>query len=217
VLRRAADQHRDLIQHLNEQHGEVIAALAMVRDLLSKQHGEVMDQFGGLRRDVADVQATADKILEAAQTSTATGDRTTFDAAVANFIGRDDQINLIKQPLRAAQDGGTPICGIFGMRSLGKTELARKATDQIEDAFPGARLLLELRGTTSPMTPQEALTVCITEFGGQVQQQQTVDELRRLYLRTLNGKRALVIADNARDKVHVDYINAATRLCACDH
>lgn len=210
VLRRVTAQHRALIQHLNGQHSAVMDALTSLRhdlqNLLNAQHGAVMGTLGDLQRNIADVQVSANKILEAAQTRTATGAHPTFNAAVPDFVGREHEIDELTQALHTAQDGSTPICGIFGMSGLGKTELARKAADETQHIFPGGRLLLELRGTTDPMTPQEALTACITEFGGKPEQQQTVDELRRLYLRTLNGKRALIIADNVRDKTHVDYL-----------
>src|SRR5262249_40566313 len=85
------------------------------------------------------------------------------------------------------------------------TELALLVADLLRDDYPDAQLFIEMRGTDErPLAPAEALASCIRSFlGSEAGLPDRVDDLTRLYLSVLSGKRALVLLDNAADGEHV--------------
>jgi tetratricopeptide (TPR) repeat protein len=116
---------------------------------------------------------------------------------VADFTGREKEIAALLDALR---DGGrTGISGISGMGGIGKTELALLAADRLRDDYPDAQLFVEMRGTDElPLAPADALASCIRAFlGPEAGLPDGMDDLTRLYLSILSGKRALVLLDNA--------------------
>jgi tetratricopeptide (TPR) repeat protein len=124
-------------------------------------------------------------------------------APVGDFVGRGKEIDDLLATLRGG--GNAAISGISGMGGIGKTELALYVAERLRDAYPDAQLFLEMRGTeAAPRDPSDALASCIRGFAGLEQRlPDDLEELKRLYLSTLEGKRALILLDNAYDNAQV--------------
>ena len=118
---------------------------------------------------------------------------------VADFTGREKEIAALLDAL--LDDGRTGISGISGMGGIGKTELALLVAGRLCDDYPDAQLFVEMRGTDKlPLAPADALASCIRAFlGPEAVLPDGVDDLTKLYLSILSGKRALVLLDNAAD------------------
>jgi tetratricopeptide (TPR) repeat protein len=122
---------------------------------------------------------------------------------VGDFVGREKEFNELVATLRGG--GSAAITGIIGMGGIGKTELSLYVADKLRDAYPDAQLVLDMRGTDErPRDAGDALASCIRAFLGLEQRlPDDLEELKRLYLSVLEGKRALILLDNARDSAQV--------------
>jgi tetratricopeptide (TPR) repeat protein len=124
-------------------------------------------------------------------------------APVGDFVGREKEIEELLATLR---DGGSAaITGISGMGGIGKTELSLYVANKLRDAYPDAQLVLDMRGTDErPRDAGDTLAACIRAFHGlDTRLPDDIEELKRLYLSVLEGKRALILLDNARDSAQV--------------
>lgn len=120
-----------------------------------------------------------------------------------DFVGRESEITEL---LNILQEGGrASISGISGMGGIGKTELALIVADRLRGHYPDAQLFLEMQGTDErPLTSAEALASCIRAFEGpEVRLPDDANELSKIYLSVLSGKRVMVVLDNAADRNQV--------------
>jgi tetratricopeptide (TPR) repeat protein len=124
-------------------------------------------------------------------------------APVGDFVGREKEIAELTATLRG--DTSAAIIGISGMGGVGKTELALYVAGRLRDAYPDAQLVVDMRGTNDPpRNPTDALAACIRAFLGLEQRLPgDLQELTRIYRSVLEGKRALILLDNAFDGAQV--------------
>jgi tetratricopeptide (TPR) repeat protein len=125
---------------------------------------------------------------------------------VSDFVGRELEIEQLGQALtKGTESGEAAICGIRGLGGVGKTQLALAVAQHVKDSFPDAQLLIELRGASdNSLTPEQALQTIIRAFEPLAQLQADLTGLRASYLTLLNGKRVLVMADDAHDRKQVE-------------
>ena len=127
-------------------------------------------------------------------------------APIGDFVGREREIDQLVQALSKAASGGTAaaISGVRGMGGIGKTELAYMVAQRLSARFPDAQLLVELGGaSSSPLTPQQALQRIILSFEREATLPDDLDQLQALYRDKLTTKRALILADDAKDATQV--------------
>ncbi len=124
-------------------------------------------------------------------------------APVGDFVGRGREIEDLSAALRGGASAA--ISGISGMGGIGKTELALYVAGRLRDTYPDAQLVVDMRGTDErPRDPADALASCIRAFLGLEQRlPDDVQELTRIYLSVLEGRRALILLDNASDGAQV--------------
>jgi len=124
-------------------------------------------------------------------------------AAVSDFVGREPQIDVLINALRTGRSAG--ISGISGMGGIGKTELALFVANRIRDDYADAQLFIDMRGTDEkPLAAADALAECIRAFvGADAKLPEDVNELVKIYRNSLDGKRALILLDNAADSAQV--------------
>lgn len=120
-------------------------------------------------------------------------------APVGDFVGREKEIEQLLSALRGGASAA--ISGISGMGGIGKTELAFYVANELRDAYPDAQLVLDMRGTDdTPRGPADVLAACIRAFHGPEERlPNDLQELERIYRNVLDGKRALILLDNASD------------------
>jgi DNA-binding SARP family transcriptional activator len=119
-----------------------------------------------------------------------------------------DKLRLLLTAAGASQMGtAAPIVVISGTAGVGKTALAVHFARQGADRFPDGQLYANLRGfdpAASPVPSAEALSLFLTALDAAPDTIPGSEDARAaLYRSLLNGKRLLVLLDNARDASHV--------------
>jgi len=120
-------------------------------------------------------------------------------APVPTFTGRTRDLKQITAHLTPDEGGVALIAGLAGMGGIGKTELAYAVAARLQEHYPDAQLVVELRGTTEPTTPQAALSQVIHAFAPEAPPSDALEALRGLYCSLLRGKRVLLLLDDAAD------------------
>jgi tetratricopeptide (TPR) repeat protein len=118
----------------------------------------------------------------------------------ADFTGRADEL---KELLAAVKTGGVTISGLQGLGGVGKTALALKLAEQLKPDYPDAQFYLDLKGVTQPLTPRDAMAYIVRAWHPTAQLPEKEEEVAALYRSVLDGKRVLLVMDNARDAEQV--------------
>ena len=95
------------------------------------------------------------------------------------------------------------------MGGVGKTALALVLADKIKSQFPDGQIFIEMRGTSRnpdmpPLRPDEAMAHIIRAFNPVDKLPENSNELRGLYHSILDGKRVLLLLDNAAGSDQVE-------------
>src|SRR5436305_627964 len=114
----------------------------------------------------------------------------------ADFTGREEDLEFLRSKL--SQGGTGAIFGLRGMGGVGKTTLALKLADELKPRFPDAQIYLDLKGVDlEPLTAAEAMAHVIRSFHPEARLPESEPELAGLYRTLLDGKRVLLLMDNA--------------------
>jgi len=118
-----------------------------------------------------------------------------------DFTGREEELEEILKSF----DRGATITGLRGTGGIGKTALALVMADRLKSRFPDGQIFLKLEGTSpDPLKPAEAMAQVIRAFRGSEERlHEDQNELQRLYNSVLEGKRILLLLDNAADDKQV--------------
>jgi hypothetical protein len=123
--------------------------------------------------------------------------------ACADFTGRDEEIRRIAERLQG-KCGAVASSAVRGMGGVGKTTLAVRVAHQVRDQFPDAQLIIDLKGTTRPLTPANVMGRIICDVHPEVETlPDDEDSMLLVYRSVLHGKRALIVLDNAHDEAQV--------------
>jgi tetratricopeptide (TPR) repeat protein len=117
-----------------------------------------------------------------------------------DFTGRKEELDELT---REIERGGATISGLQGQGGVGKTALALKLAEQLSPRFPDAQFYLDLKGTTQPLSPSDAMSHVIRAYYPTAKLPDGEAELSALYNSVLHGQRALLLMDNARDAAQV--------------
>ena len=117
-----------------------------------------------------------------------------------DFTGRDDEL----KELQAKFASGTNIIGLRSNGGVGKTALALKLGESLKDRYPDGQVMVDMRGTSdNPLSPLEAMASVIHAYYLKEKIPDNEAEIKEMYRRVLNGKRTLLLLDNALDDKQV--------------
>jgi transcriptional regulator with XRE-family HTH domain len=139
-------------------------------------------------------------------------------AEVADFTGRAALVQRLAQLLREPAPGaqGPPVVVIGGAAGVGKTALALHVAHRVRSAFPDGQLYAELAGAqAAPAAPEDVLAAFLQRLGSFSERRREDLAGRAALLRSrLQGRRVLLLLDDARDASQVRPLLPAAAGCA---
>ncbi|NRQ30249.1 tetratricopeptide repeat protein [Nonomuraea sp. NN258] len=136
---------------------------------------------------------------------------------VAGFTDRERELAHLDALLAGESPAGAVVCAVSGTAGVGKTTLAVHWAHRVARHFPDGRLYVNLRGfdpTGSAVHPAQAVRGFLDAFGippGSVPP--GLEAQTAMYRSLLNGRRMLVVLDNARDAEQVRPLLPGTPGC----
>ncbi|AVT31727.1 transcriptional regulator [Plantactinospora sp. BC1] len=128
---------------------------------------------------------------------------------VSGFAGRSAEVDRLHTLLhtRDLRPGGAPgILVLNGTAGVGKTALALHWSRRVAESFPDGQLWVNLRGydDRATVTPEHALTLFLRALGLPTAQiPADLDGQTGLYRSLMDGRRMLIVLDNAGDAEQV--------------
>jgi DNA-binding SARP family transcriptional activator/tetratricopeptide (TPR) repeat protein len=126
------------------------------------------------------------------------------------FSGRHDELRALQALLPSARAAGTgepvPVVVISGTAGVGKTALAIRFGHHVAKRFPDGQLYVNMRGLdpAAPMEPGGALRFFLDAFGIPPHRiAAPLEERAALFRSLVDGKRVLIVLDNASNAAQV--------------
>ncbi|OON72258.1 tetratricopeptide repeat protein [Streptomyces tsukubensis] len=198
---------------------EALAVYADTRRLLAEELG--VDPRPGLKdlqRRILEVDPALAEPAAPAPEPVATAPRPAqLPATVPDFTGREAFVKELSDILAAA-DGGRvmAVSAVAGIGGVGKTTLAVHVAHAARAHFPDGQLYVNLQGPGQrPTEPETVLGSFLRALGTPDSAiPDTAEERAALYRSALDGRRVLVLLDNARDAAQVRALLPGTEGCA---
>ncbi|WP_424712200.1 BTAD domain-containing putative transcriptional regulator [Kitasatospora acidiphila] len=142
-------------------------------------------------------------------------------ADIPDFTGREQELAALQAVLgRVVQDTADhtvlPIAAVCGMGGVGKTAVALRVAHRLRAGFPDGQLYADLRGDQpKPAQPSVLLASFLTALGiAPNAVPETLEDRSRLFRSLLDGRRVLILLDNARDTAQVRPLLPGSAHCA---
>ncbi len=186
---------------------EALAVYADTRRLLAEELG--VDPRAGLRelqsRILAADPALAEPETAAEQPASAPVRPAQLPATVPDFTGRAAFVAELGDALGSVGGRVMAVSAVAGIGGVGKTTLAVHVAHAARAAFPDGQLYVDLQGTDgSAAEPETVLGSFLRALGTPESAVPAgLDERAALYRSTLDGRRVLVLLDNARDAAQI--------------
>jgi DNA-binding SARP family transcriptional activator/tetratricopeptide (TPR) repeat protein len=134
---------------------------------------------------------------------------------IPDFIGRTADINELRALLITPGRRSATVVNVAGMGGIGKTALALHIAHSVRDVYPDGQLYADLRGNDdSPADTGIVLTGFLLSLGIAAQAvPDALDDRSRLLRSTLDGRRVLIVLDNAQDTSQVQDLIPGTVAC----
>lgn len=137
--------------------------------------------------------------------------------ASPGFSGRTAELNRLTGLLCCPAAEQTVVVAVSGPGGIGKSELAVQAAHRAAADLPDGRLYVDLCGSTpgvEPLTPLAALTRMMRSLGADERSVPAdPDEAAARFRSLTEGRRLLIVLDNARDAAQVAPLIPASRTC----
>ncbi|MFE7093035.1 AfsR/SARP family transcriptional regulator [Streptomyces erythrochromogenes] len=137
-------------------------------------------------------------------------------ADIADFSGRAAELAALTGVLSDPARTALAVAAVSGMGGIGKSALALRVAHQVKDAYPDGHLYADLRGTGSdPADPGTVLASLLGALGVPRHEVPPAAEDRaRLFRTVLDGRRLLLLLDDARDIAQVKPLLPGAAGCA---
>lgn len=125
-------------------------------------------------------------------------------ADIADFVGRESELETLLTALRPADTTVLPIAAIIGPPGIGKSTLAVRAAHLLRPYYPDGQLYLRLSGASTPREPGALLAELLRALrveGGVMPE--STEERAALFRSLLADRAVLVVLDDAADGPHV--------------
>ncbi|MFD3926491.1 BTAD domain-containing putative transcriptional regulator [Streptomyces sp. NPDC058614] len=197
---------------------EALAVYADTRRLLADELGvdprpglkelqqRILQADPGLAEPSAPAPETAATLIYPAQ----------LPASVFDFTGRASFVAEVGRVLASAEGRGMAVSALAGIGGVGKTTLAVHVAHQARGAFPDGQLYVDLQGAGARAAEPETVLGAFLRALGTADSAipDSLEERSALYRSALNGRRMLVLLDNARDAAQVRPLLPGIEGCA---
>ncbi|MGP4009802.1 BTAD domain-containing putative transcriptional regulator [Streptomyces sp. 4N124] len=137
-------------------------------------------------------------------------------ATVPDFTGRASFVSELSEVLASAEGRVMAVSALAGIGGVGKTTLAVHVAHQARAAFPDGQLYVDLQGAGNRAAEPETVLGSFLRALGTADSAipDSLEERSALYRSVLDGRRVLVVLDNARDAAQVRPLLPGTEGCA---
>lgn len=197
---------------------EALAVYADTRRLLAEELG--VDPRAGLKelqqRILRADPGLAEPSAPAPEPSSAPVRPAQLPATVPDFTGRDAFVAELSEVLASAEGRVMAVSALAGIGGVGKTTLAVHVAHQARGAFPDGQLYVDLQGAGQRAAEPETVLGSFLRALGTADSAipDSLEERAALYRSVLDGRRVLVLLDNARDAAQVRPLLPGTEGCA---
>lgn len=198
---------------------ESLEVYRQARQVLAEELG--LEPGGELQR-LEQAILRRDPILQAPSTEGAAATRPVpaqLPPHVADFTGRDAEMDGVRALLRNALDAGrtTPVVvAISGQPGVGKTALALRAAHEVRELFRDGQLYADLGGVGArPVEPEHVLGEWLRDLGFDAANvPDAVEGRSRLFRSRLAGRRMLLVLDDASHEAQIRPLLPGSAGCA---
>jgi DNA-binding SARP family transcriptional activator len=197
---------------------EALAVYADTRRLLADELG--VDPRPGLRelqqRILQADPGLAEPSAPLAEPSVVPVRPAQLPATVPDFTGRSAFVSELSAVLASAEGRVMAVSALAGIGGVGKTTLAVHVAHQAKGAFPDGQLYVDLQGAGARAADPETVLGSFLRALGTADSAipDSLEERAALYRSVLDGRRVLVLLDNARDAAQVRPLLPGTSGCA---
>lgn len=174
---------------------EVVEKLNAIDTMLADIHQDLRDVASDVREIKNSRFATQAATLDR---------RFSLPPVPTDFTGRVKELD----DLLGRITGGATISAVRGMGGIGKTALALVLAHKFKEAYPDGHILVEMRGTATgtekPLTSAEAMAQIVRAFHPEIKLPERDEEVAAIYHSELNGKKVLLLLDNAANRAQVE-------------
>ncbi|MBL3671027.1 tetratricopeptide repeat protein [Streptomyces sp. M2CJ-2] len=137
-------------------------------------------------------------------------------ATVPDFTGRASFVRELGAILASAEGRVMAVSALAGIGGVGKTTLAVHVAHQARAGFPDGQLYVDLQGAGQRAAEPDAVLGTFLRALGTADSAvpDSLEERAALYRSVLDGRRVLVLLDNARDAAQVRPLLPGTEGCA---
>ncbi|MBP2052682.1 tetratricopeptide (TPR) repeat protein [Streptomyces griseochromogenes] len=202
---------------------EALAVYADTRRLLAEELG--VDPRPGLRelqqRILQADPALAEPSAPVAEPTVVQVRPAQLPASVPDFTGRSAFVSELSEVLASASEASAQgrvmaVSALAGIGGVGKTTLAVHVAHRARPSFPDGQLYVDLQGAgPRPAEPETVLGSFLRALGtADSAIPDSLEERAALYRSVLDGRRVLVLLDNAKDAAQVRPLLPGTEGCA---
>ncbi|MFJ5098462.1 BTAD domain-containing putative transcriptional regulator [Streptomyces sp. NPDC088557] len=197
---------------------EALAVYADTRRLLADELGvDPAPELSRLQQRILQADAElARPVEEPAPAAAPVARPAQLPATVPDFTGRASFVRELGARLATAEGHVMAVSALAGIGGVGKTTLAVHVAHEARPHFPDGQLYVDLQGAGSGAAAPETVLGSFLRALGLPDSAipDSLDDRAALYRSTLDGRRVLVLLDNARDAAQIRPLLPGTAGCA---
>ncbi|MFD9036032.1 BTAD domain-containing putative transcriptional regulator [Streptomyces sp. NPDC059567] len=196
---------------------EALAVYADTRRLLADELGvDPRPELSRLQQRILQADAELARPVEESAPAPVVARPAQLPATVPDFTGRNSFVRDLGKRLATAEGSVMAVSALAGIGGVGKTTLAVHVAHEARPHFPDGQLYVDLQGAGARSTAPETVLGAFLRALGTPDSAipDSLDERAALYRSTLDGRRVLVLLDNARDAAQIRPLLPGTAGCA---
>ncbi|TQK45241.1 DNA-binding SARP family transcriptional activator [Streptomyces sp. SLBN-118] len=196
---------------------EALAVYADTRRMLADELGvDPRPELSRLQQRILEADAELARPSEETAPAPQVTRPAQLPATVPDFTGRASFVRELGDQLTTAEGSVMALSALAGIGGVGKTTLAVHVAHEARPHFPDGQLYVDLQGTGHRSADPETVLGAFLRALGTADSAipDSLDERAALFRSTLDGRRVLVLLDNARDAAQIRPLLPGTAGCA---